>query len=347
MIAGLRVVTMAALLLVATASPTVAAPVERIEVIAAGLDGPRGLITISGGVLVTESGRGGAGPCVPVLGGFQGCFGPTGAVTAAVAGQQRRIVTGLPSLYVTELEEAIGPYDIGLSPVGPLLVSVGFGADPAVRPQLGPSGAAAGQVVRAWPDGRWQLFADIAGHSGPGAERQPWGLHADGERLYVTDAISNTLHTVDRHGRVETVARGGMLQQPTTVTPGPDGALYLGEFAFDGIGQARVLRLAPGAPPVVHATGFTHISDLAFDARGNLLVVEFAKKGLLSGDPTGRLTRVDARGGRTELVAGRLTNPTSVAVADDGALYVSNKGIAIGGGEVLRITSSEKVGGSR
>ncbi|PRX51441.1 hypothetical protein B0I33_101595 [Prauserella shujinwangii] len=324
----------------APTASAVSASAERVEVIAAGLDGPRGLTPLpGGGVLVAESGRGGAGPCVPVLGGFEGCLGTTGAVTMAACGGQRRIVTGLPSLYVADLQEALGPYDVALGPSGPVLVSVGFGGDVAVRPELGPVGAALGQVVRAWPDGRWAAFADIAGHRGPGAGSQPWGLHADGGRLHVTDAMTGSLHTVDRRGRIGTVPLEGTLRQPTTVVRGPDGAFYVGEFAFNDPGQARVLRLEPGAPVTVHATGFTHVSDLAFDAEGDLLVLEYAKNGVLSGDPTGRLTRIGADGSRTEIAAGLLENPTSVAAPGPGVLYVSNKGISIGAGEVLRVTT--------
>jgi hypothetical protein len=33
-----------------------------------------------------------------------------------------------------------------------------------------------------------------------------------------------------------------------------------------------------------------------------------------------------------------LTRPTSVLVADDGAIYVTNRGISVGAGEVIRIT---------
>jgi hypothetical protein len=39
----------------------------------------------------------------------------------------------------------------------------------------------------------------------------------------------------------------------------------------------------------------------------------------------------------TELARGRLVNPTSVAAARDGSLYVSNHGRSAGRGEVLRV----------
>ena len=94
----------AALAVIATgAGPAVAAPAKtqsgtRIQVIATGLDNPRGLIVAPNGtVLVTEAGRGGPGPCVPGAQGQTFCLGFTGAVTAVRRGHQRRVATGLPS----------------------------------------------------------------------------------------------------------------------------------------------------------------------------------------------------------------------------------------------------------
>jgi hypothetical protein len=318
-----------------------AAPIARVEVLVTGLDGPRGLAVVPGGVLVTESGRGGPGPCIPALGGFPACLGPTGAVTFARQGYKQRVVTGLPSLFVSELQEAIGPYDVAITSSGTVLISIGLGTDPALRPQLGPDGAATGHLVRARPGGTWQRFADIAGHpdaNAPGPDRQPWGILTDGVRTFVADAQANSLRVVDRNGRIDTVPGLPGLAQPTCMARGPDGALYIGEFAFDAPGDARVLRVVPGRPPTVYATGFSNISDLTFDHSGRLLVLEYAKSGDPTGDPTGRLTRIERGGVRTELAAGTLEHPMGVAVAPDGAIYISNKGITVGGGEVLRIT---------
>jgi sugar lactone lactonase YvrE len=123
------------------------------------------------------------------------------------------------------------------------------------------------------------------------------------------------------------------------VAKGPDGAYYVGEltgFPFL-VGAARVWRVVPGKAATVYATGFTNIIDLAFDRRGRLVVLEIAKNSLLSGDPTGALIRVNRDGSRTEIASAGLVTPTSVAVADDGTFYVSNKGTMAGTGEVLRI----------
>ena len=83
--------------------------------------------------------------------------------------------------------------------------------------------------------------------------------------------------------------------------------------------------------------GFTNIIDIAFDRRGRLVVLEIFHNGLLSGDPTGALIRVERNGTHTEIASAGLVTPTSVAVGADGSFYVSNRGTFVGTGEVLRI----------
>ncbi|MEU3456774.1 ScyD/ScyE family protein [Micromonospora sp. NPDC006766] len=126
---------------------------------------------------------------------------------------------------------------------------------------------------------------------------------------------------------------------PTTVAAGPDGALYVGQltgFPFP-VGGAKVWRVVPGKAPAVAAGGFTNIADIAFDKKGRLLVLEIFANGLLSGDATGALIRVERDGSRTELARAGLVTPTAVAVAHDGTIYISNKGTVVGQGEVLRL----------
>jgi sugar lactone lactonase YvrE len=94
-------------------------------------------------------------------------------------------------------------------------------------------------------------------------------------------------------------------------------------------------RLGPGHPPTVVATGFTNIIDITFDRRGRLVILEMARNGLESGDPTGALVRIEKNGTQTELASAGLITPTSVAYGPDGAYYVANKGIGVG--EVVRI----------
>jgi hypothetical protein len=331
-----------------------------VEVIATGLDNPRGVIVADGGlVLVTEAGRGGPGPCITGALNLQFCLGATGAVTAVTAGHQRRVVTGLPSLLAPATGETEGPADIALTGSG-ALVSIGFGTEPARRPQLGPGGRLTGRIVRL--DRREpRSFADLAAyeaaynpdHPETGPDSDPYGLAPGpaGGALAV-DAGGNDVLRVDRNGRISTLAvlrarpatapNGSVVPMqsvPTTVVRGVDGAYYIGEltgFPFP-VGGANIWRLVPGQAPTVAGTGFTNIIDIAFDRQGRLLVLEIYKNGLLSGDPTGALIRVNSDGTRTELASTGLYTPTSVAVGADDSLYVSNKGTLVGAGEVLRI----------
>jgi hypothetical protein len=336
----------------------------QLTVVASGLDNPRGLTVAPGGVvLVTEAGRGGSGSCIVGAQDQTFCYGATGAVTAVAGGRQWRVATGLPSLATPTLSEAFGPHDIALTPAG-MLVTTGLGTDPARRAQLGAGAEHIGEIMRLGLLGGQSSFAELADYEAaqdpdqglpgaPGPDSNPYGLTPYRDGVVVTDAGGNDLLQVDSKGRISTLAVfpttptpnpfGGpdipMHFVPTTVTQGPDGALYVGQltgFPFP-VGGAKVWRVVPGKAPTVYADGFTNIIDITFDRRGRLLVLEIATNSLLSGDLTGALTRVERNGSRTELARAGLVNPTGVAVGDADEIYISNKGTFVGQGEVLRL----------
>jgi hypothetical protein len=114
---------------------------------------------------------------------------------------------------------------------------------------------------------------------------------------------------------------------PSSVTVGPDGALYVGELTGRPFprGKARVWRVVPGHTPTVYASGFTTISDLAFDG-SDLLVLEIAAKGLSDPKLAGALIRVKRNGGRSIVVGSGLTAPTGLAVSGD-RIYISDCGV--------------------
>ena len=346
------------------AAPAAAHPDKSPRVVASGLDNPRGLaVDHRGTVYVTEAGTGGTGPCIAGPEGDEICAGATGAVTKAWHGGQRRIVEGLPSLAAPGGASAIGPSDIHLRHWGGAYLTVGLGADPAVRDALGELGPSFGLLHKLSRHDGLRTVADIAAFEatanpdGGLPDSNPHSVTTRRGRTYVVDAGGNSLLRVHRSGEISTVAvfpdrlvdappgipdlppQLPMQAVPTSVVVGPDGALYVSQltgFPFPP-GAANIYRVEPGSEPEVYASGFTNVTDLAFDRRGNLYVLEFAANGILSGDPTGALTRVGRDGSHEPVAIEGLVNPTGLAIGRKGELYISNHGAEPDAGEVLRI----------
>jgi glucose/arabinose dehydrogenase len=96
-----------------------------------------------------------------------------------------------------------------------------------------------------------------------------------------------------------------------------------------------VYRVVPGQAPAVFRSGFKTIIDLAFGPDGSLYVLQHATGATFFSGP-GQLIRVAPNGTRTVVVSD-LSRPASVAVDDDGTIFISNRGTSVGTGEVLRI----------
>jgi hypothetical protein len=208
--------------------------------------------------------------------------------------------------------------------------------------------------------------------AGPGAkfgdppiDSDPYGFVAYRGGFAVVDAAGNDLLWVRAGGKVSVLAvfptqtvaltptvaaaigapktmRSIAVQSvPTCVTVGPDGALYVGELtgAPFAPGSARVWRIAQGKKPTVYASGFTTISDIAFDGK-NLLVLEMAAKGLLDRSSPGVLIRLTPSKKRTVIASAGLVDPTGLAVAH-GSIYISNDGVyPASRGEVVSLPAS-------
>lgn len=347
-----------------------------VEVVAQGLNNPRGVTIGRHGVIyVAEAGAGGAGPCVTGPEGDPVCFGTSGSVTTVAHGKQRRVVTGLPSLASTDGSQALGVHHLVVGPNGRLVATIGLGAPPAVRDAFGAAGRSLATVSQL-PWGRCgganklRTIADLAafearnnpdqGDPGSELDTNPYGLTWTKKYGYVaTDAGGNDVLSIRSNGsgKIKTLAvlhativdappppngPGGQVPMqavPTSVVQGPDGALYVSQltgFPFP-VGGASVWRIVPGHEPTVYASGFTNLVDLAFDRKGRLYVLSIAKNGLLSGDLTGALIRVNKDGSRTELAAGQLFAPGGMAIGADGSIYVSTFSVAAGAGQLVRI----------
>jgi hypothetical protein len=339
----------------ALASPASAQPGP--TVVMRGLDNPRGLAFAPNGALyVAEAGRGGSGPCALNGANENRCFGTTGAITRLWKGRQSRVAEGMPSHALPDGSSASGPNDISFQGTGGAYITLGLGGGVEFMEALGSEYF--GTLIHMPASGKWKVVADVALHefdenpAGGPVDSNPFGVLAEPGGRLVADAGANALLRVAANGTVETLAvlppqpnptnpRVGpptIEAVPTAVARGPDGALYVGQLTgFPFVqGLAKIYRVVPGQDPVVHCAGFKAIMDLAFGPDGSLYVVENATGGLFFPANSGQLSRVAPDCTRTPLLVG-LDRPTSVAVGDDGAIYVTDHGVTAGAGVVLRI----------
>jgi len=351
-------------------SPAYVAGDATVEIIAVGLNNPRGLnFGPKGGLYVAEAGNGGADACGTAATGNPRplvFYGPTGSIARLdlFENTYERVITGLPSKAPVGGNEATGPHDIVFKDGGQPYITTGWGADPRLRTSVcGAAGNSFARLISARRNGSWYLQADIGAFEAAvnphrdTVDSNPYGLLADSsdERTVLVDAGANDLLSVNSNGKISVLAvfpnrlvpfgpPGNMIPMqavPTSVARGPDGYYYVGQltgFPFP-VGGANVYRVrARGGTPTVYAGGFTNIIDIAFGRYGELYVLEYDKNGILAPGAIGSLIRVAPDGTRTELAPGMLTSPGGIAIGNDGAIYVTNKSVRNGLGEVLRIT---------
>ncbi|MEH2126865.1 ScyD/ScyE family protein [Nostoc sp.] len=201
----------------------------------------------------------------------------------------------------------------------------------------------------------------------------PYDLTVNGDNAYVVDGGGNTAYKIKLDGsKSEAIAipkniisnsdlppglqlPPGLLEQlpggktaiqsvPTGGAIGPDGALYVGEYTGFPYpeGKSRIFRIGDDLKPEVFLDGFTHITDLTFDDKGDLLVLQFSDKSQLGGDITnlpGSLIQVAPNGTRTTLVAAGqgLDSADGIDIGPDGKIYITNRGVGPRLGEVVRV----------
>ena len=197
----------AAFLTVALAVPTMAQE-PTVEVLADGLNNPRGVkVADDGSVYVAEAGFGGD-TCLGE-GAEAMCYGPTGAVVRVTPDGVERVVEGLNS--GASGPEAGGASDTAIAADGTLYVVINLGADPASRADMPEAFANAGWLMKLGPDGSLEPVADVAAFetaNDPDAEMggevdsNPYGIVATDGGVVVADAGGNDVLLVGDDGSV-------------------------------------------------------------------------------------------------------------------------------------------------
>ena len=318
----------------------------------------------------------------PATGGtnlVQYCVGVTGAVSLI---KGRRVVKSfpLPSVIEEDTQEVAGPSAVAFNGDSQAVVFQDVLENPDGSNALPkPLGLAFGTLLLR--HGGSVVLADLAAFAAANPQPASSLGDVPGETAYnsdpydvvayhggyvVADAGANDLLAVSPRGAISLLARFPALSEvvpanlignpkpitveaqavPTAVAVGPDGALYVS--LLRGVpsdpGTAYIYRVVPGQQPTIWARGLTAVTAIAFDSRGRLLATEYNVDGLLAPatDP-GALVRI-SRNGRhvTTLPVPGLYEPTGVAVAPGGAVYVSNYGYNAATdshpGELLKIT---------
>jgi hypothetical protein len=363
----------AAVLVPAGAGAAPAAPAavsSTIEVVADGLNAPRGLVYDSANhrVLVAEAGilAQDTGPCGFAERGLPFCLGPTGSIFqySETGLPSRRIVTGLPSIGLQAGPPVvIGLHDLALRD-GDLYAVFGLLGNQAFRDSLGPNATALAQAATISDNGRVRPYADIVAFEdklyADKPEADPYGVavgpygtvvanaggpHSEGNDLLLVKNNGQIVQLAQFPERVPNANPNDTIESvPTTVEQGPDGAFYVGELTGAPFypGEARIWRVVPGQPATVFADGLTLITDIQFDEQGRLIVLETAQDNPFDTDQDGTLLRIEHDGTRTVLASAGVKNPGGVAVAGPDLFYVDTENASGGGiGQLLKIHVTE------
>lgn len=323
-----------------------------LEVIATGLENPRGVTALyDGTVLVAEAGKGLPGCAVGVQ-----CAGATGAIYKVKGSTKGRVVTGLSSVAAGAATGApviaSGPVEVVPDPNGGYTYLSNFGGNrtTADRTALGANAKTLGTLART-RDGK--ILADLVDHEtrlnpdGGDINANAMGFVRSGSGWLITDAAANDVVRGASDTTTSTayvlpknqLANGTAAESvPTGIVKDWDGTLYIADMSGGNVGASRIWKVEPGKQPEVFVTGLTNVIDLEFDWKGDLLALTYSKSTLMGPPSAGALTEINTLTKAVhEIPTGdKLLQPTGLAVDPYGDVYVTNKTVGTSG-ELVKV----------
>lgn len=304
-----------------------------VEVIAIGLNNPRGLnFDRDGNLYVAEAGNGGTIPCgtgaEPPFPPF--FYGPSGSITKIDVEDNtyERVITGLPSRSAVGGDGALGPHDIVWPSRGEALITTGFGADPRTRTTAcGTAGRNFARLISARRNGSWTPRADlgayeIAANPHPVAiDSNPYGIAATrDDREHDDDFAGGTKPALNqgRGGHDDDDDEDG--NDNTTVLVDAGGNDLLAVAPNGRVSTLAVFqnRMVPFAGNMVSMQAVPTTVAKGRDGRyyvGQLTGFPFPPGGA-------NVYRIPSHGGMPQVYASGFTNIIDIAFGRDGSLYI-------------------------
>ncbi len=296
-----------------------------IEVVAQGLNTPRGVAVADDGSLwVAEAGSGG-----DTCNGDGLCYGTTGDILHITDGSVQKVLDGLISAGAADDQEIGGVSDVAPIGDGAFYFIMNLGGDPAAREGYPPELASAGWLMRGSSDGSSEAVADVAAFelsddpdaefTGAVPDSNPYSIAVTDGGVIVADAGGNDLLMVDDAGTVSLVA-----MFPPTMHEFPAEMLAAmgppegegGEAAGDGDAAAESEAPADGAVAASDAPASSSAPAGDAGAAG-----------------AGEMVPIPVQ-----------AVPTAVVVGPDGAYYVgelTGGPFPVGGASVYRVVPGE------
>ena len=269
--------------------PTIAAqeasPVatgQPIEVLAAGLDNPRGFTWGADGTLYLALAGTGGETRIEAAEGFTGRIGLTSSVVTVADGCATTLIQGLVSFLWEEPGWVWGAMDVAI--LNDELYVLVSGAGPTFLSPTSFSG-----VFRMNEDGTLTLVGDITSWlpDHPPATIPPdynadgslFDLEAAGDSLLLSEAVGGQLLRVTPEGEISQVAdlsEGHLV--PTGIAVDDEGNAYVGFETTPPYadGSSKVVMVTPDGTVTDHWTGLTAVTDVAFGPDGTLYAAEMA-----------------------------------------------------------------------